>query len=285
MTTVARTIPERRIRARLQPVREVWGTKASWQRIEPGPTRARRWAAVVTYGFVAICIATLLGWFFSLLGEATRWEHLRSRGLSTTATVQNAQFRENSDGEHGYYLDARAATCDCVVSVRVTTIEDHPYGSLIPIRYDPLDYSNAVPLVDRPPSHLTIGFVVFFAVFAPCVALAGWWLLRRHRCKTLFRRSTDQRPVTFQAWKRSLGNTHYFLVLHDAGAPERGEPICCVPVPSSCLRRLRADDVLFLIGHGGQPSVALRRERRVILSCGPAKPGHWEQALRDNERV
>src|SRR5262249_52199918 len=218
--------------------------------------------------------------------EATRWEHLRSRGLTATATVENAQFRENSDGEHGYYLDTRVAACDCVLSVRVTKILGHPFGSPIPIRYDPRDHSNAVPLVDRPPSHLTIGLAAFLAVLAPCMALAGWWFHRQRRCRVLFRRSAEERPVTFRTWKRSLGNTHHhFFVLYDASGSERGVPICCVPVPSMYLRRLRADDVLFLSGDGGRPSVALRHGRRAILPCSPAKPARWEQELRNNERL
>jgi hypothetical protein len=224
----------------------------------------------------------MLGWFVALAGQTIRWQNLRSRGVTATATVVDSEFRTGSDG--GYYLDALVSTCGCRMSVKVTMIADHPWGSLIPVRYDPRDHSNAVPLVDRPPSHLAIGFAAFIAVFTPCAVLAGWWLRMRRRCKTFVRRSPEVRPVTFEAWKRSLGNTHYFLVLYDSGASRHGDPICCVPVPWTCLRRLRSDDVLWLYGHGGQPSVVLRRARRIILPCGPAKPGRWEQAKRVYER-
>jgi hypothetical protein len=261
----------------------VWGTKARWQRIEPGPTKSRTWAAIVGYATLAICIASLAGWFGVLVRQTVRWENLRTRGVIAPADIMYTQSVDDGDNGSKYYVHAVVERCNCIVVVRVRT-QDHNAAAPILVRYDPRDTSNAVPLIDRPPNHLAAGVVAFIATVVPCAALAGWWLRRRRRCRNLFRRSAEQRPVTFSAWKRSLGNTHHFLVLYEAGASERDEPICCVPVPAMYLRRLRADDELLLYGCGARPAVALRHGRRAILPCGPAKPGRWEQALRDDER-
>jgi hypothetical protein len=283
--TAAPCIPRRRVCTRFRPVRETRGISASWTRVEVGPSKVRTSGVVVLYATVALCIAILAGWCGVLARQTVRWENLRSRGLTTTAFVEYSYLEDIGSGNHAHYLSARVLACDCTFNVRVATVDPHPPGSLMPIRYDPRDHSNVVPLVDRTASALGIGIVTFFGVLAAGAALAGSWFRMRHRCKTVVRRYEEKRPVVFDAWKRSFGgNTHYFLVLYAARASERSEPICCVPVLSLSLRRLRDDDVLLLYGHGSQDSVALSREGTVILPCGPAKPGSWEQSLRGEKR-
>jgi hypothetical protein len=279
--TAAPSIPERRIRARLRPIREMWDTEASWIRVEPGPTQARRWAAVAMYGALAICIASLLGWFGVLVRQTVRWENLRTRGVTASAYVMHTQTID--DGGVKYYVDASVEECGCMVTVRVNSAA---YDSAAPIliRYDPRDHSNAVPVVNRPHSSLAIGLAAFVAVLAVLAVLAAWPLYTRRRCKAVVRKSGEPRPVMFLVWRRFLGNAHHFLVLYDTNASGRSEPLCCVPVPFMSLRRLRADDVLSLYGDGSRPAVLLRRARRIILPCGPAKPGRWEHELRTNER-
>jgi hypothetical protein len=274
------SIPKRRW-TRFRPVRELRWSRASWERIEPGPTKVRTWAAIALYASVTICIVILLGWLGVLVRQVIRWENLRSRGVNSPAHVLYTQTVDGGDNGDRYYLHALVDACDCVLVVRVTSTA---FDGARPtsVRFDPRDHSNAVPLVYRPASTLGIGVAAGVGALALTTALAGSWFHTRRRWKKkLDRSSGESRPVRFQAWKRSLeGSTHYFLLLFDPGASPGADPICCVPVLQLSLRRLRADDVLTLYGHGGQDAVALRREGNVILPSGPVKPGRWEQSLR-----
>jgi hypothetical protein len=281
MMTATPYVPKWRVSTWFRRVRELRGSRASWTLVESGPTSARTWGLVGLWATVAICVAALAGWFGVLVRQTGRWENLRSRGRTVSAYVIATYSQDNGNGGSDYYLATLVDACECNFTVKVTTLDGHPFGSRFPIRYDPQDHSNVVPLVDRPGSTLGIGIAAFVAVLLTGVVIAASWLRKRRRSKALVYRSSERRAVTFRACQRQFGdNKQYFLLLFDAATGNQGDPICCVPVLWLQLRRLRDDDVLLLHGNGGDGSVALRGEGTVILPSGPAKPGRWEHSLR-----
>jgi hypothetical protein len=163
----------------------------------------------------------------------------------------------------------------------VATLIDHDYGSEIPVRYDPSDHSNAVPLVDRPADDLPVSIGFYIVTIGVLVWVFVYVRRRRRRNHAALENPMSKRTVTFEAWRRSCGDaSQHYLVLFDAAA-ETAEPLCCVPVAQRTLRRLEPNDVLQLYESGdvGSPA-ALRREGNVILPTADVRPGSWELAKR-----
>jgi hypothetical protein len=189
---------------------------------------------------------------------------------------------DDDDGGSNFYVYASVEECSCSFALHVTTLASHPDGSTIPIRYDPRDHTNAVPLVDRPDSNLAVSIIFFLitVVVVATIVCSSW--RQRTRCRALLKTSGPSRQVQFRAWRRRLGdNKEYYLELHDAQAVDWNEPLCCVPVTRSSIRRLQPNDGLNFYGDLGSASVgALRREGTVVLPTSDIKPGAWEHDLR-----
>jgi hypothetical protein len=217
--------------------------------------------------------------------DSVRWENLRSRGRTAWGTVVASETQSDGDSGSLLYVFATVDECTCTLKVRVTTLEDHPDFSVIPVRYDPHDLSNAVPLVDRPTNDLPasiVGLALTVAVITP-IWIKAW---RRRRSRGLLTALGSKRPVTFQAWRRQVGDSaQHYLVLFDAGSSASKEPLCCVPVTKRSIQRLDSGDVLQLYGNGVVGDAALRREGAVVLPTGDVKAGSWEQQGRAVDTV
>jgi hypothetical protein len=281
MMTAAPHVPKRRFAMFFRRVRELGGSRASWARVDPGPTRARTWGAVAVYAVWAACIAGMIGWGAVLVRGVARWENLRSRGENAAASVVQTWYTGNENDGYRYYAETYVDACACTLVVRVNNPDAHQSGSFIPVRFDPKDHSNVVPRVDRPADWLGVGIAVFIATSITAAALATMWLRTRRRCKAVVHSAEQATAVKFRAWRRTFGNgTVNYLVLYDAATPAWDEPLCCLPVLSMSLRKLAAFDVLMLYGNGMHGAAALRRENKIILPSGPVKAGRWEQSLR-----
>jgi hypothetical protein len=256
---------------------EVRRAHGLWNRVEPGRTRRRAWAIAGETLVVLVVVGAMGGWLFGLVRETVRWENLRSRGVTAQALIVDTTIVDEGDG-YNYYLKTDVAECHCFVTVRVTSIDDHEWWTSIPIRFDPRDHSNAVPLVDRPGDNLAVGIVFFVITLAALATTEALIVRRRLRCRALLRHAADERSVKFRVWRRQGGKS--YLVLYDAGTSDWDTPICCVPVSRRSVRRLRAHDVLRLYSSPDLASVALRKEGTVILPTGTVKAGRWEQSRR-----
>jgi hypothetical protein len=252
-----------------------------WTPVEPG---SRVVAGLQRAGLILLAlavIATFGGWLFTIVRDSVRWENLRSRGQTAWGTVVDSETDSNGDSGSLLYVFANVEECSCTLKVRVTTLDGHPDFSVIPLRYDPQDLSNAVPLVDRPTDDLLasmVGFAITIAVIAP-IWIKVW--RRRKRSRRLLTAQVTTRAVTFQAWRRNFGDSsQHYLVLFDAGSSPSKEPLCCVPVTRRSIRRLGCDGILQLYGDGIVGDVALRCEGTVVVPSGDVKAGTWEERER-----
>ena len=279
--TTALPVPKRRFTMFFRRFWERGGGRAAWARVDPGPTKSRKWGARAVYALWAACTIAMIVWGGVLVRGVVRWENLRSRGENATADVVYTWYTGNDSDGHRYYLYTHAAACYCDLVVRVTELDDHFSGTVIPVRFDPRDHSNVVPLVDRPGDWLGVGIAFYLALLITAAVLATRWLRTRRRCKAVVHSDAHATPVKFRAWQRTFGNsTVNYLVLYDAATRAWDEPLCCVPVFSMSLRKLVASDVLMFYGNGARGAAALRRERDVILPSGPVKAGRWEHSRR-----
>jgi hypothetical protein len=226
-------------------------------------------------------VAVMVGWGGGMLSGFVRWEHLRSRGVNTIGIVEETNTVNGGDNPDSYYLRVSLDGCDCNLVVRVTTLVDHPVSSKMPVRYDPQDHSNAVALVDRPADWLWLGITCYIATLITAAVLAATRLRAYRRRKSFLHTCAERTSVKFRVWGRTFGNSAIrYLVVYDAATSGWDEPICCVPVLSYRLRKLRADDQLILYGNGEHDGAVLRREQTIIVPSGPVMPGRWEQSLR-----
>jgi hypothetical protein len=256
-------------------------TAPDWSPVEPGPS-GRVWSSL---GVVLITMTVVLlagGWLFAIVRDTVRWENLRSRGRTASAMILGSDTVDDGDGGSNFYVYVSVDQCSCMFKLGVTTLDSHPDGSTIPIRYDPRDRTNAVSLVDRPGSNLAVSIIFFLitAVVVATIACSSW--RRRARCRALLATPPARRQVTFRSWQRRLGDTkQYYLELYDAQVANWSEPLCCVPVSRSSIRRLRPNDSLNFYGDPSNASIgALSRERTILLPTSDIQSGAWEHDLR-----
>jgi hypothetical protein len=224
-----------------------------------------------------VVIAVMIGWLFMIVRDAVRSQNLHSRGRNVSGVVVDTRTVDDGDDGSRYYAYASVDDCGCILKVRLAD-DSYIDGSSIPIRYDPNDHSNAVPLVDRPANDHLASVVLFIiaGVVLGAIQLRAWW--RRRRCRALLAAQLEQRSMRFEAWRRQYGDTtKYYLVLYDASCSNANEPFCCVPVTRRSIQRLRDGDVLQLYGAPEHGVVALRAEGTVVLPTADPKPGAWER--------
>jgi hypothetical protein len=258
-------------------------TLPHWTPVEPGRTTSYKWGRAGVWLLGALLAVVVAACAIDAAVALFRSQRLRMYGVVSEGTII-----ARTDGDNWYRTDVvvHVNECSCTIPMTVTKPYKYQVGSVLGVRFDPRDPSNAQPLVDRPADNNDLLDLLALVAIGGVALLLGSSVLirtkrRRRRERAFMQRHAPMVAVRAEPWhRRSRWSARHYLVLFDAA--NANDALICVPVRRKNIACIQHDYVLSLYGSAerGRPAV-VAFDQKVIASSVAAKAGHWEQEQRD----